>query len=199
MKKLFLFIFALVSCLNIVAQDSEGYFDVSRTVTGKSLRLIQSPNVDIQNKMTGDLETKKYVAYYNSLGIETPTKGKKTVKYKIGFLIMDHFDFSIPKNSRLLIKFKNGQTMTLTTADDNESDYKSISGLDRYYVSASYVVTEQQLNKIISQGISKIRIEAGVRNFDVIPEVDMAKFTKEFKVGIYDRYNNKKDSFTDGF
>lgn len=182
-----------------MAQDSEGYFDVSRTVTGKSLRLIQSPNVDIQNKMTGNLETKKYVAYYNSLGIETPTKGKKTVKYKIGFLIMDHFDFSIPKNSRLLIKFKNGQTMTLTTADDNESDYKSISGLDRYYVSASYVVTEQQLNKIISQGISKIRIEAGVRNFDVIPEVDMAKITKEFKTGIYDRYNNKKDSFTDGF
>lgn len=198
MKKLLLFSFFL-SCLSGFAQDSEGYFDITQKDNGKTIRFIQSPDRDIQNTMTGNIETKKYVAYYNNLSSTKNSKGAKQIQYKLGFLIMDIFDFDIPKNSRLLIKFKNGQTMTLTTNTNNTSSLKYIDGLKRYYTSASYIITTQQLNRIINLGVSKIRIETQVRNIDVEPKVDFSELTKEFKVALYDRLNNKKDSFTDGF
>ena len=97
------------------------------------------------------------------------------------------------------MKFKNGQTATLTTSDYNECEYKNINGIDTYWVTASYVVPTKTLDKIISVGVTKIRIETKVRNYDIEPERDFADLTKEFKTGIYTRYNNKQDTFTSDF
>lgn len=193
MKKILLFA-ALLSCLTTFAQDSEGYFDISR----ENMRYICSPGADIQNHFAGSLDKKAYVTYNNSLYSET--KGKyKQVKYRLGFTIFDKFDFSIPEGARVLLKFKNGQTVTLTTKDGGNSEYRIINGIECYWVTASYVVPAQTLNKIINVGISKIRIETQVRNFDVIPEQDIAALTKEYKAAIYKRYNGQKDSFNSDF
>lgn len=199
MKKV-LFLFAvLLSSLNGFAQDSDGYYDISRKQpNGSTLRYIRTPDLDIQNHFGRSLDTKPYVTYNNSLSSETKGNNKQ-VKYRLGLTIFDKFDFSIPKGGRLLLKFKNGQTATLTTADQNDSEYKIINGMECYWVTASYTIPTQTLNKIINIGVSKIRIESKVRNFDIEPEQDFGTLTKDFKTGIYERYNNKKDSFTSDF
>ena len=193
-KVMLLFAFLLLG-IGGFAQDAEGYFDIKRKQPdGSTLRYICSPDSDIQNHFGRSLENKPYVTYKNSLaGIN------KQVKYRFGFTIFDKFPFSIPQGGRLLLKFKNGQTATLTTSDYNECEYKNINGIDTYWVTASYVVPTKTLDKIISVGVTKIRIETKVRNYDIEPERDFADLTKEFKTGIYTRYNNKQDTFTSDF
>ena len=193
MKTLVLLFLSLMSCVNAFAQDSEGYFDI--TQQNGALRHIQSPNKDIQNTKWGNMEKKPYVQYYNALSKEP----KKNLQYKLGFLIMWQFDFQIPKGSRLLIKYKDGTTITLKTNTDNTSTLDYFNGSSKYYTSVSYVITNQQLDKIIKVGVTKIRIETLVKNFDIEPESSISELTKSFKAGLYNRYNKTKDSFTADF
>lgn len=200
MKKYIMLLMALFMSINGHTQDADGYFDITQKQdNGNTLRHIQSPNKSIQNSMIGNLESKAYVAYYNILTSESFKNGGKKLEYKLGFLVMKNIDFNIPKNSRLLIKLKNNQTITLSTKNGDTGTYDSISGLDRYYTSTSYVITMQQLNKIITIGVSKLRIEIQTGYCDIEPNQDISLITKEYKAELYDRLNKKKDAFNDNF
>lgn len=201
MKKLILLSLAFLSFLNAMAQqDAEGYFDITQKQdNGNTLRHLQTPYQEIKKKAIvepKEYDTDIFVSYYNVLTSETLRNGTKKNLYKIGFDIEDHIDFSVVKDNRLLIKLKNGQTITLKLAEDAPSQYLSDG---KYHASASYVINAQQLNNIIAIGVTKFRIEAQIRYFDIEPDFDVAKVTKEFKAGLYDRLKNKKDSFTSGF
>jgi hypothetical protein len=201
MKKLIVLMLAILPYLNILAQqDSEGYWDITQKQdNGSVLRHIQTPDKDIKNKAIVQqkaLDTDIFVSYYNILTSETAKNGAKKVQYKIGFNIVDHIDFNVVKNNRILIKLKNGQTITLKTTKDVPARYLSDG---KYHATVSYTISLQQLNNIIKSGATKFRIETQVRNLDIIPDFDVSEVTKAFKKGLYDRLNNKKDSFTDGF
>lgn len=198
MKKLLLLMLAVLPCLNAMAQqDTDGYWDITQKQdNGSTLRYLQSPEKLIKKKAVVDkYDTDIFVSYYNILTKETSRKGTK-IQYKIAFDIEDHIDFDVVKNNRLLIKLKDGQLITLRTNKDCPAKYMSDG---RYHAVVSYVVTTQQLNSIINVGVTKFRIETQLRNLDVEPDFDVAEATKEYKTNLYDRLNNKKDSFTDGF
>lgn len=202
MKKILLLTLTLFAILNANAQpDSEGYFDVTQKQdNGSLLRHIQTPYKEIKNKAIvekKEYDTDVFVSYYNVLTSETFRSGTKKTLYKIGFLIADHIDFNVVKNNRLLIKLKNGQTITLRTAKDVSAQY--YYERDKYYASVSYIITTQQLNSIINIGATKFRIETQVRYLDIIPDFEVSEVTKEYKTGLYNRLKNKKDSFTSGF
>ena len=184
MKKILFLFFALFLSLNVMSQqDSEGYFDITQKDNGITLRHIQTPDKVIRKKaivIPKEYDTNIYVSYYNILTSETRRNGVKKVQYKIGFAIEDNIDFSIIKNNRLLIKLKNGQTITLKTAADIHARYLSDG---KYHASPSYPITIQQLNSIIKTGATKFRIETQVRNLDIEPDFNVAEVTNEFKKG----------------
>ena len=201
MKKVILLLLAILPYVSAMSQkDSEGYFDITQKQdNGIVLRHLQTPYQRIKRQVRVEpknLDTDIFVSYYNVLTSETFKNGKKRILYKLGFAIDDHIDFHIVKNSRLLIKLTNGQTIMLKTTQDCPARYMSD---DLYHASVSYVINAQQLNNIIKTGVSKFRIETLGRNLDVEPDFDVTEITKEYKIGLYDRLKNKKDSFLSDF
>lgn len=201
MKKIVLLLFAILPYLCAMSQqDTEGYFDITQKQdNGCTLRHLQTPYKHIRKKAIVEpenLDTDIFVSYYNILTSETFKNGTTKVLYKIGFSIEDHIDFSIIKNYRLLIKLNNGQTIILRTPKDVLTQYLSD---DKYHASVSYIINAQQLNNIIKIGASKFRIETVGRNLDIEPDFDIAEVTKEYKTGLYNRLQNKKDSFLSDF
>lgn len=201
MKKVILLLLAILPYVSAMSQkDAEGYFDITQKQdNGITLRHLQTPYQRIKKQVIVEpknLDTDIFVSYYNVLTSETFKNGKKRILYKLGFAIDDHIDFHIVKNSRLLIKLTNGQTIMLKTTQDCPARYMSD---DLYHASVSYVINAQQLNTIIKTGVSKFRIETLGRNLDVEPDFDVTEITKEYKTGLYDRLRNKKDSFLSDF
>ena len=201
MKKVILLLLAILPYVSAMSQkDEEGYFDITQKQdNGITLRHLQTPYQRIKKQVIVEpknLDTDIFVSYYNVLTSETFKNGKKRILYKLGFAIDDHIDFHIVKNSRLLIKLTNGQTIMLKTTQDCPARYMSD---DLYHASVSYVINAQQLNNIIKTGVSKFRIETLGRNLDVEADFDVSEITKEYKTGLYDRLKNKKDSFLSDF
>ena len=201
MKKVILLLLAILPYVSAMSQkDEEGYFDITQKQdNGIILRHLQTPYQRIKRQVRVEpknLDTDIFVSYYNVLTSETFKNGKKRILYKLGFAIDDHIDFHIVKNSRLLIKLTNGQTIMLKTTQDCPARYMSD---DLYHASVSYVINAQQLNNIIKTGVSKFRIETLGRNLDVEADFDVSEITKEYKTGLYDRLKNKKDSFLSDF
>ncbi len=201
MKKVILLLLAILPYVSAMSQkDEEGYFDITQKQdNGIILRHLQTPYQRIKKQVIVEpknLDTDIFVSYYNVLTSETFKNGKKRILYKLGFAIDDHIDFHIVKNSRLLIKLTNGQTIMLKTTQDCPARYMSD---DLYHASVSYVINAQQLNNIIKTGVSKFRIETLGRNLDVEADFDVSEITKEYKTGLYDRLKNKKDSFLSDF
>lgn len=201
MKKMILLLLAILPYVSAMSQkDAEGYFDITQKQdNGITLRHLQTPYQRIKKQVIVEpknLDTDIFVSYYNVLTSETFKNGKKRILYKLGFAIDDHIDFHIVKNSRLLIKLTTGQTIMLKTTQDCPAHYMSD---DLYHASVSYVINAQQLNNIIKTGVSKFRIETLGRNLDVEPDFDVAEITKGYKISLYDRLKNKKDSFMSNF
>ncbi len=201
MRKFFVFLLAILPYLNLLAQlDTEGYWDITQKQdNGSVLRYIRTPDKDIKNKaivLPKELDTNIFVSYHIVLTSETARNGAKKVQYRIGIDIVDHIDFNVIKDNRLLIKLKNGQTITLRADEDCPSRYL-LDG--KYHATVNYLISTAQLNTIIKIGATKFRIETQARNLDVTPDFDVSEVTKDFKKGLYDRLINKKDSFSDGF
>lgn len=194
MKKFLVLLFILFPVINCIGQDEEGYIDISRNVGEGSVRYISTPIKFIMYNDFSDMDAPN-VSYSISYYILKEDDSHQKDNYMLDFVIYGKDNLAIPKGGRLLLKHKDGQTLTLTTENEHESEYSD----GKYIISANYNATKDNIDAIIDKGVIKLRFETVLKNFDITPKNNMASFTQEFVDGIENRLKSKKDSFTSDF
>lgn len=111
--------------------------------------------------------------------------------------IVSPFKLMVRTGMKFLLKTRKGTTFTLTC---NENDEDPISDLsDTYKLNISYRIPKDKIEIIREEGLAKVRIETGVRNFDKEYKNNVAG---EYIIACYDLVSSemrKLKSFTDGF
>ncbi len=94
-------------------------------------------------------------------------------------LTFNEFKMQIDEGRKLLIKFSDDSIMELRNATKigpADYDYSVSHGITDYFVSPSYLVTEEQLEEMASKNVVKIRVETNTGSFD--REIKKNKFSK---------------------
>ena len=101
------------------------------------------------------------------------SNNSKVTIYTLGMLLTAQYDIKIPEGGKILIKLSNDEIISLQNnkeASDPVGELVPGTSTIIHYTRPNYTINEDQLNKIASIGVKKIRIET---NSDAID--------KEFK------------------
>ena len=196
MKKSILLGLVLLFSVHCSAQDELGYYSISKRTDDGLMKLIATPSsyVSIVKGAVGLREP--YVPMsMNYMSLESEGKLVKE-RYTLNFALISVAELNISDGGRLLLKYKDGETLTLATDKAFESEYSSGS----YFVHPEYVITKGQIDTILNKGIIKLRFETQYMNIDVEPLNDtfMPHFKDKVK-GIEERKKDKPDTFSSGF
>lgn len=197
MKKFILFSLLLLTSINCLAQKDElGYYSFSKKTDKGLVKFIATPSSYVSlDKRTGLSEP--YVPMsMNYMAIESDGKDVKE-QYTLNFtLISRYVEYNISDGGRLLLKYKDGETLTLATNEAFNSEYSD----GNYYVSPEYVITKDQIDSILNKGVVKLRFEIQLTNIDVEPLSDNFMIHFRDKVnGIEERKKKKQDTFSSDF
>lgn len=111
--------------------------------------------------------------------------------------IVSPFKLMVRTGMKFLLKTRKGTTFMLMC---NENDEDPISDLsDTYKLNISYRIPKDKIEIIREEGLAKVRIETGVRNFDKEYKNNVAG---EYITACFDLVSSemrKPKSFTDGF
>lgn len=94
-------------------------------------------------------------------------------------LTLNEGKMQFDEGRKLLLKFKDGAVMELSnTKAIGPADYTfSVSGsITSYFTNPEYLISEEQIKKIISGEVVKIRVENNIEHFD--REIKKNKFSK---------------------
>ena len=101
----------------------------------------------------------------NYMAIESDGKDVKE-QYTLNFTLISSYDeYNISDGGRLLLKYKDGETLTLATNKAFNCEYSN----GNYFVSPEYVITKDQIDSILNKGVVKLRFEIQLTNIDVEP------------------------------
>lgn len=126
--------------------------------------------------------------------IEFNTDNERTHFYSLNFMLNDGV-FEIMKGSKLLIKLENGEIIELSAMIDVLKDYNMIrTGL----VSPTYLISKEDIQKISTNPVVKIRIETAIGMID--HDIKKNKFSKGIKESIVlidNQLKTAKDIYSD--
>lgn len=115
-----------------------------------------------------------------SVSLSAAKQANDVPLYSILVQIIQGYPFSIPKESRFLIKLTDDSVIELKSKEECSSKLKidNLNGLviKSYKVNPSFYITKEQLLKVFS-GVKKVRFETSLDNID-------KEFNKD-KIGIF--------------
>lgn len=124
-------------------------------------------------------------------------EGKQYPRYVLVFEVNKTGSYSLNKGSKLAIKLNNDEVIMLTAEGDcRVKNYNELSAF-QYSSTPMYVIDDNDLNKIINIGVSKIRLAINGKTFDfAFTNNQYADFIKD----AYSKVNNmvKDDPMTKG-
>ena len=190
-------LFSLILFLSVYgfSQDELGYYNISKKTDDGLMKLIAAPPSYVSIANGAGLSEPYVPMSMNYISLESAGKLVKE-RYTLNFILTSFIEYDISNGGRLLLKYKDGETLTLATDEEFKGEYRD--GL--YYVSPEYVITKEQIDNILNKGIIKLRFETQYMNIDVEPLND--RFMVHFKDkinGIEKRKNNTGDSFHSDF
>lgn len=195
MKKRILLSLAILLSIHCFAQDELGYYSFSKKTDDGFVKFIAAPSSYVTIAKGSGLSEPFLPMRMNYMSLES---GGKVVKeqYTLNFALISYAELNISDGGRLLLKYKDGETLTLATVEAFESDYSS----GKYYVHPEYVITKEQIDTILNNGIVKLRFETLYKNIDVEPVDDRIMVHFKDKInGIEERKKDKTDTFSSGF
>lgn len=98
---------------------------------------------------------------------------------------------------KLLLKFKDNSILELKNVDEigpADYEYDVTSSGTNYYTYPKYLITEEEIEKIINGEVIKIRIENNIEFFD--REIKKNKFSKNLKI-MYEAIKAKRETQND--
>lgn len=195
MRRIFFLSIVLFSSICCFAQDDLGYYYFSRKTDEGLVKFVATPSTYLTFEEKIDLGSPFLAMSMNYWSIQS---GNNNVKDRctINFVIPFCMDTKIQKGGRLLLKHKNGETMTLATEEEFESEYSN----GNYLVSPEYTITKDNINTIKQKGVVKLRFETLLKNIDIDlkPDNFIIHFN-DFINGIEERKKNNQDSFDSDF
>ncbi len=195
MRRNILLSLVLFSSICSFAQDALGYFNFSRKTDEGFVKFVGTPSKYLSFEECIDLSSPFLAMSMNYISIQSENNSVKE-KYTIYFVIPFYTDTYIPKGGRLLLKHKNGETLTLVTEKEYESEYSN----GNYFVSPEYTITKDNINSIKQKGVVKLRFETLLKNTDiVIKRDDFMTLFNDCISGIEERKNSNQDSFDSDF
>lgn len=186
----------LVSCSLSFAQKVErDYFKGSQ-------HFVETEWGDIED----DKDGRDFFVMLHAVRIDTTGMGgklKEPTSYFVTFQPYSYGTFSFSEGSKLLIKNMNDSVMTktCTKAYPTQSQFVQIFFVPatRYYASVVYMVSEDELNTLITDGVKKLRFQVTGETFEKEYKKDkIGKFLKKAKKNI-DEALEKQKSFESGF
>lgn len=195
MKKCILLFCVLFSSILSFAQDSSGYQYYSQRGEKGVLRFVITPQKFITYDDCDDLSFTSFSMGISCISAKMDDNSLKE-KYTLDFMLPCYSNKYIDKGGRLLLKYENGDTLTIETDNDIKSDYSN----GQYFFCPKYVVTKDDLKQIIQKKVVKMRFEAFSSNIDLKPNKEsFVSIIKDFVDGIETRLNNNVDSFNSDF
>ena len=136
-----------------------------------------------------------------SLDASTFPEMKDTSLY-LSFYVQTYSECSVPKGGKLLVKLFDDSVIELSTPisyEDNIGSFYSGYVVRTFRIYPRYKVSEEQVDKIISFGVKKLRMELFPSNYD--KEFTEDKIGKSFSVTypLIKKALNEKKTFSDGF
>lgn len=168
MKKYILFlILVLANVYNGFAQQN-----VSKDkMEEDGSRVILSKSYNLYTKLTS--AAGYYLAYVKN------ASGSEEWSFEI---TLNEGKLTIERGRKLLIKTDNGNIMELENNKEigrSDYDYNVSKYGTSYYISPSYIITEEQLNELLRSNIIKVRIETNGGSID--RDIKPKKFAKSLK------------------
>lgn len=187
----------MLSSISGIAQDALGYYFFKQKAKEGLVTFVATPASFITYENGPELSAPFFS--YSMTYVSLVSEEKDSIldeRYTLNFVLTCHNDVSVQNGGRLLLKYQNGETLTLKTVKGFSGEYS-----DGYYlVSPEYVVTKEDIDSIIQKGVVKLRFETLFNNIDVEPnKKDFVVHTVDFVKGIEKRKNNKEDSFNSDF
>ena len=197
MRRIVLLCIILFSTLYSVAQDAAGYYTFSKkTDAGLFVKLIAAPYKSLSYEKCTNMSSQFLPMNLGYISIKSKSEELINEKYIISFVVQSYGDISINKGGRLLIKYKDGETLTITTDKGAESEYDD----GKYVVSPEYALTKDNITTILKKGVVKLRIETIFNNIDIeFKSENFMLYFNDFVNEIEKRKNNDKDSFDSDF
>ena len=165
--------------------------DEGKTTHGFTHNDQDSTGIYVDKDLYGNLQYGLNLRY----NIKSPSK--KTYQLYFYFRVNSTYgDLGVMEGSRLMLKLKNGENITLKSST---TDSLKKGGFWGYYMSILYDITPLQINKIIKSGeVAKMRIEF------IKEPIDFSFNGNTFYDFVKEAYpliltTEKKDSFTEGF
>lgn len=186
---LYLFLFPFITCF---AQDAYGYYDVTENIEDGMMRIIASPSKFVEYKKCPYLMQTffGYSMHYDLI------KKKEEVSFESYYLcfFLPLFDqVTIPKGGRMLMKFNDGDTLSLVTDKEAKGHYSN----GYYLTTPEYIVSKDKIDSIIRKGVVKLRIETEYKNIDIELTEAFARHTEALFDGIEKRRNKSKQKDSD--
>ena len=195
MGKRILFSLVMLLSIHCFAQDELGYYSFSKKTDDGLVKFIATPSSYVSLEKSNGLSEPYVPMSMNYMSLESEGKVLKE-RYTLNFALISYAKYNISDGGRLLLKYKDGETLTLATEEAFESEYSS----GKYFVQPEYVITKEQIDTILNNGIVKLRFETQFMNIDVEPLYDNFMVHFKDKVnGIEKRKKNKGDTFSSGF
>lgn len=189
MKKYIMLLMALFMSINGHTQDAFGYFNISQKTKDGILHFIGTPLRSVTfNK--GDDSWRSDLLYsidYYSLKKEEDNSIIKE-NYTLHFILTSFKEINIRNGGKLLIKYSDGEILTLTTDKYFRCEYDR-EGYNT--VSPDYTIAKDDLDKIIKKGVAKLCFETTAQNVDIYVDKSFLMRTTDFVEGIEERQKNK--------
>ena len=196
MRRNILLSLVLLSSICCFAQvDDMGYFNFSKKTDECFARVIGTPSKYLSFEKCIDIGSPFLAMSILYTSIQSENNSVIEI-YTLNFVIPFYRDTNIQKGGRLLLKHKNGETMTLATEKGYESEYSN----GNYLVCPEYTITKDNITTILQKGVVKLRFETLLKNVDIELKPDNFNvFFSEFINGIEERKKNNYDTFESDF
>lgn len=197
MKKYILYFVFMLSSISGIAQDALGYYYFKKKAKEGMVTFVATPAKSITYEKGAELYAPFFSYSMTYVSLVSEDKGSiLDERYTLNFVLTCSNNVSVQKGGRLLLKYQNGETLTLKTDKEFPGEY-----IDGYYlVSPEYRVSKEDIDSIIQKGVIKLRFETLFNNIDLEPnKKDFVVHTVDFIKGIEKRKNNTEDTFNSDF
>ena len=126
-------------------------------------RLVTMPTENVRNFTDR-------VVFYAGLGAATIDAEKQagidSVHYYFHLAASAMHDFQIPEDGKLLVKLFDGSILELRNKDKTYASLEFIGNIRMYRALGIYPIAESEVQRIISSGVTKIRMETSTEAID---------------------------------